>query len=91
LRLRIYGELGSVEVQHRHDWSKLFTCLGADAETGTWTEVDGRPGADQLHAVRRSFPQRARTSSPASATPPISRRCWIWLTVTDRDRTEHKV
>ena len=40
LRLRVYGELGGVEVQHRHDWSKLRVCLGENAETGTWNEME---------------------------------------------------
>lgn len=39
LRLRVYGERGGVEVQHRHDWSKLMVCLGEDAETGIWQEM----------------------------------------------------
>lgn len=39
LRLRVYGELGGVEVQHRHDGSHLRVCLGEDAETGTWTDM----------------------------------------------------
>ena len=43
LRLRVYGERGGVEVQHRHDWSKLRVCLGEDVETGTWTEMEVPP------------------------------------------------
>jgi predicted dehydrogenase len=43
LRLRVYGERGGVEVQHRHDWSKLLVCLGEDAQTGTWKEMDVEP------------------------------------------------
>jgi predicted dehydrogenase len=38
LRLRVYGEKGSVEVQHRHNESSLRVVLGEDVETGTWTE-----------------------------------------------------
>ncbi len=43
LRLRVYGEQGGVEVQHRHDWSKLRVCLGPDADTGTWQEMEVAP------------------------------------------------
>src|SRR5690606_36056702 len=43
LRLRIYGEKGGVEVQHRHDWSKLLVCAGEDVETGTWRELKVDP------------------------------------------------
>jgi predicted dehydrogenase len=40
LRLRVYGEKGGVEVQHRHDWSKLRVCLGDDVETGDWKDME---------------------------------------------------
>lgn len=43
LRLRVYGEKGGVEVQHRHDWSRLRVCLGEDVETGTWDEMTVPP------------------------------------------------
>lgn len=43
LRLRIYGELGSLEVQHRHDGSTLRVVLGEDAESATWDEMDAGP------------------------------------------------
>ncbi len=43
LRLRVYGEKGGVEVQHRHDGSLLRVCLGADVETGSWAEMDVPP------------------------------------------------
>ena len=40
LRLRVYGEKGAIEVQHRHDWSKLIVCLGEDVDSTTWREMD---------------------------------------------------
>jgi predicted dehydrogenase len=43
LRLRVYGERGGVEVQHRHDGSRLRVCLGEDVETGNWVEVEVPP------------------------------------------------
>ena len=43
LRLRVYGETGGVEVQHRHDGSRLRVCLGEDVETGTWQEMEVEP------------------------------------------------
>ncbi|MEQ1899697.1 MAG: Gfo/Idh/MocA family oxidoreductase [Devosia sp.] len=43
LHLRIYGEKGAVEVQHRHDGSKLLVCLGADVETGVWKPMEADP------------------------------------------------
>ena len=43
LRLRVYGERGGVEVQHRHDGSKLMVCLGENADKGTWEEMTVEP------------------------------------------------
>ncbi len=40
LRLRVYGEKGGVEVQHRHDGSRLRVCLGDNVESGTWEEME---------------------------------------------------
>jgi predicted dehydrogenase len=40
LRLRVYGEAGGVEVQHRHDNSHLKVCMGHDVETGDWREME---------------------------------------------------
>ncbi|MEO7221887.1 MAG: Gfo/Idh/MocA family oxidoreductase [Devosia sp.] len=43
LRLRVYGERGGVEVQHRHDGSKLLVCLGENADKGVWEEMEVEP------------------------------------------------
>jgi predicted dehydrogenase len=43
LRLRVYGERGGVEVQHRHDGSRLRVCIGKDVDEGNWVEVDVPP------------------------------------------------
>jgi predicted dehydrogenase len=43
LRLRVYGDKGSVEVRHRHNGSELFACLGEDIETATWKAVEVEP------------------------------------------------
>ena len=43
LRLRVYGEKGSVEVQHRHDGSRMLVVLGEDAQTGSWRELEVPP------------------------------------------------
>jgi predicted dehydrogenase len=43
LRLRIYGENGGLEVQHRHDGSQLRVVLGDDVETGTWQDLAVEP------------------------------------------------
>ena len=43
LRLRVYGELGSVEVEHRHDGSKLRVCMGDDLDPALWKDVEVPP------------------------------------------------
>ncbi|PCK81812.1 Gfo/Idh/MocA family protein [Rhizobium sophoriradicis] len=43
LKLRIYGEKGSLEVIHRPGGSELRGCLGEDAETATWREIEVTP------------------------------------------------
>jgi len=43
LRLRVYGEKGGVEVQHRHNGSQLRVALNDDIETASWQEMDVEP------------------------------------------------
>ena len=90
LRLRVYGEKGSVEVQHRHDWSKLFTCLGDDIETGTWTEV----AVDPVPTNYQRFAEAVRAGKnlePSFRHATNIQKVLDLGTVTDRERAEHKV
>ncbi|ACI56273.1 putative dehydrogenase [Rhizobium leguminosarum] len=45
LKLRIYGEKGSLEVIHRPNGSELHGCLGEGVETATWTQIEVEPVA----------------------------------------------
>jgi predicted dehydrogenase len=40
LKLRIYGEKGSLEVIHRPMGSELRGCLGDDIESATWKDIE---------------------------------------------------
>ena len=40
LRLRIYGDLGGLDVRFENQISALRACLGADIQTATWRDVD---------------------------------------------------
>lgn len=40
LRLRIYGDLGGLEVRFENEISALRACLGADITTATWQDID---------------------------------------------------
>lgn len=63
LRLRVYGEHGGVEVQHRHDGSRLRVCLGANIDTGTWEEM-------QVPAVKTNYQRFAEAvASGVNAEP----------------------
>ncbi|NLS06548.1 Gfo/Idh/MocA family oxidoreductase [Rhizobium sp. P32RR-XVIII] len=43
LKLRIYGERGSLEVSHRPAGSELRGCLGDDVESATWRAIEVPP------------------------------------------------
>jgi predicted dehydrogenase len=43
LRLRLYGDTGGLEVLFEQGISRLNACLGPDAATGTWTQVECPP------------------------------------------------
>jgi predicted dehydrogenase len=40
LKLRIYGERGSLEVNHNPNGSSLRGCFGDDVETATWKDIE---------------------------------------------------
>lgn len=46
LKLRIYGDRGGLEVSFQQGQGVLKTCLGADLQTETWTEVACETGYD---------------------------------------------
>ncbi|RUT34907.1 Gfo/Idh/MocA family oxidoreductase [Arsenicitalea aurantiaca] len=90
LRLRVYGAKGGVEVQHRHDGSRLRVCLGDDAETGDWKEmsVDPVPTNYQrfVEAVRSG-----QTLEPSFRHATNLQRVLDLATITDLERHEHAV
>ncbi len=43
LRVRIYGDKGGIEVNHRPDGSDIKVCLGDDVKTAKWTELEVDP------------------------------------------------
>ncbi|MEO5807809.1 Gfo/Idh/MocA family oxidoreductase [Devosia sp.] len=90
LRLRVYGELGSVEVQHRHDGSRLLTCLGPDAETGTWTEMECDPVPTNYERFYAAV-QDGKTAEPSFRHATNLQKVLDLATVTDTDRREHAV
>jgi len=88
LRLRIYGELGAVEVTDTHHVPRLMTCLGDGVESATWTEVEVEPTPTNYwrfaEAVRTGVNQEPSFRHAADLQKIID-----LALVTERDRTEH--
>jgi len=87
LRLRVYGEKGGVEVQHRHTDSKLRVVLGDDIETGIWQEMEVPPVPTNyqrfVDAVRTGQNQEPSFRHAANLQKVLD-----LATITDRDRRE---
>ncbi|WP_196257993.1 Gfo/Idh/MocA family protein [Pelagibacterium limicola] len=49
LRLRAYGEMGGIEIQHGMDGSSLRMCAGEDIETQVWRDVWVEPVPTNYH------------------------------------------
>ncbi|HEY4203009.1 MAG TPA: Gfo/Idh/MocA family oxidoreductase [Devosiaceae bacterium] len=90
LRLRVYGEKGGVEVQHRHDWSKLLVCAGEDAETGTWKEVAVEPVETNYQRFAKAV-KEGRTMEPSFRHATNLQKVLDLAAVTDQQRTELEV
>jgi len=90
LRLRVYGEKGGVEVQHRHDWSKLLVCSGEDAETGTWKEVAVEPVETNYQRFAKAVAQ-GKTMEPSFRHAANIQKVLDTAVVTEQDRHEHTV
>jgi predicted dehydrogenase len=87
LRLRVYGEKGGVEVQHRHTDSRLRVVLGDDIETGAWQEMEVDPVPTNyqrfVDAVRAG-----KTEEPSFRHAANLQHVLDLATVTDRERRE---
>jgi len=62
LRLRIYGDAGGLDVSFENGVGVLRTCLGADMQTQTWTDVPCAQGYDLFDR----FITAVQTRQPAS-------------------------
>jgi predicted dehydrogenase len=87
LRLRVYGEKGGVEVQHRHDGSRLRVCLGENAETGTWEEVSVPPVKTNYQRFVEAV-RAGRTEEPSFRHAANLQKVLDLALVTERERRE---
>jgi predicted dehydrogenase len=87
LRLRVYGEKGGVEVQHRHNGSMLRVVLGDDAETGTWKEMAVDPVPTNYERFVAAV-KAGKNDEPSFRHAANLQRVLDLATVTDRERRE---
>jgi len=87
LRLRVYGEKGGVEVQHRHTGSQLRVVLGDDAETGTWKEVDVPPVPTNYQRFVEAV-RAGKNQEPSFRHAANLQKVLDLAAVTDRERRE---
>jgi predicted dehydrogenase len=87
LRLRVYGEKGGVEVQHRHNGSTLRVVLGDDAETGTWKEMDVEPVETNYQRFAEAV-KTGKTQEPSFRHAANLQKVLDLALVTDRERRE---
>ena len=90
LRLRVYGDKGGIEVQHRLDGSQLQCCLGEDIESGHLGRDRCRIGADQLPALRRRGARPAYTPEPTFRHAAELQKVLDLAVVSDEKRGELK-
>src|SRR5690606_35175712 len=87
LRLRVYGEKGGVEVQHRHDGSQLRVVLGEDVETGTWQEMEVSPVPTNYQRFAEAV-ATGRNDEPSFRHAANLQKVLDLALVTDRERRE---
>ncbi|MEI4480834.1 MULTISPECIES: Gfo/Idh/MocA family protein [Phyllobacterium] len=90
LRLRVYGDKGSLEIQHRHDGSKLMVCLGDDVEAATWKELDVEPVSTNYQRFVEAVGQ-GRTLEPSFRHAAKLQKAIDLATITEMDRKEHQL
>ncbi len=90
LRLRIFGDKGALEVNHSPKQSKLQTCLGADIESGVWSEETAPPVATNYQRFVEAV-RAGKTLEPSFKHAANLQKVLDLSVVTDGDRREHKV
>lgn len=90
LRLRVYGDKGSFEIQHRHDGSKLLACLGDDVESASWKELDVEPVSTNYQRFVEAVEQ-GRTLEPSFRHAAKLQKAIDLATITEIDRKEHRL
>jgi predicted dehydrogenase len=90
LRLRIYGDKGGIEVIHTPAGSQLRACIGDDAESAEWDEID----ADEVPTNYMRFAEAVKTGQngePDFRHAANLQRALDLAFITEKERTEQKI
>jgi predicted dehydrogenase len=90
LKLRVYGEKGSLEVIHRPAGSQLRGCLGEDVETATWKDIEVAPVPTNYQRFAEAVASGIQ-SDPNFRHAANLQKVLDLAMVTERDRQELKV
>ncbi len=90
LKLRIYGERGSLEVIHRPTGSELHGCLGEDVETATWTKIEVEPVATNYERFAEAVASGVQPDPNFRHAANLQKVLDLAM-VTERERRELKV
>jgi predicted dehydrogenase len=90
LRLRIYGDKGGIEVLHTPAGSQLRACIGEDAESAEWDEID--PGTVPTNYMRfAEAVENGANGEPDFRHAAGLQRALDLAFVTEKERIEHKL
>jgi len=90
LKLRIYGDRGGLEINHRPDGSSLRACMGADIETAKWQDIVCPPVPTNYQRFAEAV-HRGVNGNPSFRHAANIQRILDLAHVTEADRREHKV
>lgn len=90
LRLRVYGDKGGIEVVHTPQGSLLKACIGDDAESAEWDEID--PGTVPTNYMRFAEAVKSgENGEPDFRHAANLQRALDLAFITERERIEHKL
>ena len=90
LTLRIFGDKGGLEVRHAPTGSTLLTCLGADVETGVWTQAPAPSVATNYQRFAEAV-RAGRNGEPSFRHAAALQKALDLATAADAARAERAV
>lgn len=90
LRLRVYGDKGGIEVNHRPENSDISVSLGDDIKTGTWKTLDVEPVITNYQRFTDAV-RAGKTAEPSFDHAAKLQKVLDLSTVSHNDASDHKV